>query len=78
MYLRMYSDILPAEPILSFFENIIDPYKKASDENKKEDKDQESIQSSTIPDPEHHMGKVTKIHKTQQAKKPRGQPLPSR
>ena len=26
-------------------------------QNKKDGKDQETVQSSTIPDPEHHMGK---------------------
>ena len=40
---------------------------------KVEGRDQESIQSSATPD---HM--VTKHNKTQHARKPRGQPFPSR
>ena len=31
-------------------------------QSKEESKDQESIQSSATPDPEHHIGKVTKSH----------------
>ena len=41
-------------------------------------KDQESIQSSTIPDSEHHMGKCQRRKKkSQHTIKPRGQPFPS-
>ena len=46
--------------------------------SKKEGKDHESIQSSTTPDPERHMGKWQKHNKTSHTGEPRGQPFPSR
>ena len=45
--------------------------------SKEEGKDQESIQSSTTPDPGHHMGKRHKHEKTSHTRDPRDQPLPS-
>ena len=45
--------------------------------SKKEGKDQESIQSSTTPDPGHHMGKSQIHNKTSHTREPRGQPFPS-
>ena len=36
---------------------------------------QESIQSSTTPDPRHHMEKRQKYKKTQHTRQPRGQPF---
>ena len=45
--------------------------------SKEESKDQESIQSSTVPDPRHH-AKVTKRKKTQHTRETRDQPIPSR
>ena len=41
------------------------------DKSKKEGKDQESIQSSTIPDRGHHMGKKQTYKKTH-TREPRG------
>ena len=39
-----------------------------SNQSKKEGKDQESIQSSTIPDPGHHMGKSQEVSRSQGCK----------
>ena len=44
----------------------------ALSEIKEEGKDQETIQSSTTPDPEHHMGKWQKHKKTWNTGEPRG------
>ena len=41
-------------------------------------KDQESLQSSTIPDPGHHMEKRKKTIKTSHIREQRGQPFPNR
>ena len=43
--------------------------RKVSVKSKEEGKDQESIQSSTTPDPEHHLGKWQKHTKTSQYKR---------
>ena len=45
-------------------------------QSKKARKDQETIQSSTLPDPGYHMGKYQKYNKHHQ-QEPRGQPFPS-
>ena len=45
--------------------------------SKKDGKDQETIQSSTTPDPGYHMGKLKKYNKHHQ-QEPKGQPVPSR
>ena len=47
-------------------------------ESKKGGKDQESIKSSTTPDPFQHMGKWQKYNKTSHTRAPNGQPFPSR
>ena len=44
-------------------------------QSKKEGKDQESIQSSTTPDPGHHIGEWQKHKKTSHTWEPRGQPF---
>ena len=41
-------------------------------QSKEEGKDQESIQSSTTPDPGHHIGKMTQTKKTSHTREPRG------
>ena len=46
--------------------------------SKEEGKDQESIQSSTTPDPGYRIGKWQKHKKTSHTREPRGQPFPSR
>ena len=46
-------------------------------QSKEEGNDQESIQSNTTPDLEHHMGKWQKHKKTSHTREPRGQPFPS-
>ena len=48
------------------------------EKSKEEDKDQKTIQSSTTPDPRHHMGKWQKHKETPRTREPRGQLLPSR
>ena len=47
-------------------------------ESKEKGKDKYSIQSSTTPDPRHHMGKCQKHEKIQYRREPRDQPFPSR
>ena len=51
---------------------------KQGHHSKKGGKDQESIQSSTTPDPGHHMRKWQKHNKTSHTREQRIQPLPSR
>ena len=46
--------------------------------SKEEGNDQESIHSSTTPDPEHHTGKWQKHKNTSHTRKPRGKRFPSR
>ena len=50
---------------------------KTAIQSKKDGKDQETIQSSTTPDPGYHMGKLQKYSKHLQ-QEPRGQLSPSR
>ena len=52
--------------------------KEKFNENKQEGKDQESIQSSTTPDPGHHMGRWQEHKGTSHTSEPRDQPFPSR
>ena len=47
-------------------------------QSKKEGKYQESIQSSTTPDPGHHMGKCQKHKETSHTREPSGEPFPRR
>ena len=54
----------------------VDTDQPALSESKEEGKDQESIQSSTTPDPGHHVGKRQKHNKTPYTREPIGQPPP--
>ena len=59
------------------FTNLNNASSQRHNQCKKDGKDQETIQSSTTPDPGYHMGRKQKYNKHHQ-QEPRGQPFPSR